>query len=153
MYRIRPWLYIGKARETGNSNFMSAYNIGAILQLAAPATHPGIESLFIDVDDGIALPAGTLQQGITFAQAQKAASRNLVIGCGAGISRSVTFTMAVLHEEEGITLLDAYEQILDVHPDAMPHYKLLKSLGVYYNDPQMTKALISRIWRLDNLDD
>jgi hypothetical protein len=152
MYRIRPWLYIGMVRETGDRSVMSAYNIGAILQLAYPATHSGIESLYIDVDDGIALPAGTLQQGITFARTQIAANRPLVIGCGAGISRSVTFTMAVLHEEESISLLDAYEQIAAIHTNAMPHYELLKSLGAHYNDPQMTKALISRIWRLDNLD-
>lgn len=153
MYRIRPWLYIGKVRETGEQATMNAYNVGAILQLAYPAQHPGIESLYINVDDGIPLPGGTLQQGTAFAHTQKTANRTLVIGCGAGISRSVTFTMAVLHEEEGISLLDAYEQIVNIHPDAMPHYELLKSLGAYYNDPQMTKALISRIWMVDNLDD
>jgi len=149
MYRIRPWLYIGKVRETGNPSMMSAYNIGAILQLAYPATHPNIESLYIEIDDGIPLPPNALQQGLAFAHAQRNLGRTLVIGCGAGISRSVMFTMAVLHEEEGISLLDAYEQIAAIHPEAMPHYELLKSLGAYYNDPASTKTLLSRIWHLD----
>lgn len=153
MYRIRPWLYIGKVRETGDLSIMSAYKIGAILQLAYPAKHLGIESLYIEVGDGVPLPANALQQGLAFAHAQRRLGQNIVIGCGAGISRSVTFTMAVLHEEEGISLLDAYEQIVAVHPEAMPHFELLKSLGQYYNDPVSTKALLSRIWLLDQSGD
>lgn len=153
MYRVRPWLYIGKVRETGDRSMMSAYKIGAILQLAYPANHPAIESLYIEVDDGVPLPPNALQQGLAFAHAQRSLGHNIVIGCGAGISRSVTFTMAVLHEEEGVSLLDAYEQIVAVHPEAMPHYELLKSLGQYYNDPTSTKALLSRIWLLDQSDD
>ena len=153
MHTIRPWLYIGKVRETGDRSIMYAYKVEAILQLAHPAQHPGIESLFVEVDDGVPLPAQALQQGIAFARVQKAAGHKLVIGCGAGISRSVTFTMAVLHEQEGISLLDAYEQIVAVHPDAMPHYILLKSLGEYYNDSSATKALLTRIWLMDVLDE
>jgi hypothetical protein len=139
MHHIRPWLYIGKARETGDRSIIYTYQIGAILQLAHPAQHPGIESLYIPVEDGEPLAAEKLQQGVTFARAQKAAGHKLVIGCGAGISRSVTFTIAVLHEEENISLLEAYQQIVGVHPDAMPHYALIKSLGAYYNDLAMTK--------------
>jgi hypothetical protein len=149
MYRIRPWLYIGKVRETGDRSIMDAYRIGAILQLAYPATHSGIESLYIEVDDGVPMPPLALQQGVRFAREQKAAGRNLVVGCGAGISRSVTFTMALLHEEEGIPLVEAYEQIVHIHPDAMPHIELIKSLGDYYKDTAATKALLSRIWLLD----
>ncbi len=149
MYLVRPWLYIGKVRETGDCNIMSAHKIGAILQLAYPAQHPDIESLYIAVDDGVPLSTEALQHGIKFARDQKAENRKLVIGCGAGISRSVTFSMAVLHEEEDISLLDAYEQIAAVHPDAMPHFELIKSLGAYYHDANAIKALLSRIWLLD----
>ncbi len=124
MYRIRPWLYIGKVRETGDRSIMDAYHIGAILQLAYPATHSGIESLYIEVDDGVPLPPLALQQGIRFAREQKAAGRNLVIGC-------------------------AYEQIVHVHPEAMPHIEMIKSLGEYNKDTAATKALLSRIWLLD----
>ncbi len=150
MHSIRKWLYIGKVRETSDRTTMYAYQIGAILQLAHPAQHPGIESLFIEVDDGVPLPATALEQGIRFARTQKAVGHHLCIGCGAGISRSVTFTMAVLHEEENISLLDAYEQIVAIHPDALPHFALLKSLGDYYNDPAATAALLARVWMIDN---
>ncbi|MBI1282119.1 MAG: hypothetical protein GC179_28590 [Anaerolineaceae bacterium] len=153
MYFIRPWLYIGKVRETGDHSLMSAYKISAILQLAYPAQHPDIKSLYINVDDGVPLSSTALQQGIQFAREQKANDCTLVIGCGAGISRSVTFTMAVLHEEEGISLLEAYEQIAAIHPEARPHYELIKSLGAYYNDHASTKALLSRIWLLDTPDE
>ncbi len=149
MHLIRAWLTIGSARETSIRTTMYAYNIGAILQLATPVQHPGIQSLYVDVNDGVPFPLDKLRTAIAFAREQKAAGHKVAIGCGAGISRSVTVAMAVLHEEEGISLLDAYEQIVAIHHDAMPHLEMLKSLGEYYDDPSAAKALLARIWLLD----
>lgn len=149
MHLIRPWLYIAAVRETSNRTTMYAYNIGAILQLATPVQHPGIQSLYVDVDDGVPFPHDKLRKAITFAREQKAAGHKLAIGCGAGISRSVTVAMAVLHEEENISLLDAFEQIVAIHPQAMPHLELIRSLGGYYDDDDAARGLLKRIWLID----
>lgn len=149
MHIIRPWLCIAAVRETSNRTTMYTYNIGAILQLASPAQHPGIQSLYVGVDDGVPFPAEKLRTAIGFAREQKAAGHRLAIGCGAGISRSVTVAMAVLHEEEQISLIEAYEQIVAIHRDAMPHLELLRSLGEYYSDSVAAKALLARIWMLE----
>ena len=45
MNKIRPWLYIGKYRETKNSFLLEAHQIGAMLQLAELVEHTGIISL------------------------------------------------------------------------------------------------------------
>ncbi|MCA0458967.1 MAG: dual specificity protein phosphatase family protein [Chloroflexi bacterium] len=150
MHLIRPWLYIAAVRETSNRTTMYTYNIGAILQLASPALHPGIENLYVPVEDGIPFPHDKLRTAITFAREQKAAGHKIAIGCGAGISRSVTVAVAVLHEEENISLLDAFEQIVAIHPDAMPHLELIRSLGSYYADEDAARALLKRIWLVDS---
>ncbi len=134
MFRIRPWLYIGKYRETRQLDYLRSYDIGAMLQLAEKVEQPGINILYVAVEDGETLPVDKLEQGVAFVRAQKAAGQNVLIACGAGISRSVAFTMAVLKEEEGISLLDAVHDIQDIHPDAYPHPLLMDSLCQYYGE-------------------
>jgi predicted protein tyrosine phosphatase len=113
-----------------------------MLQLAAPVPQPDIESLYIAVEDGVALPPDKLRQGVAFIRAQKAAERAVLVACGAGISRSVTFGLAALKEEEGLTLLDAYRAIHAVHPDALPHKALWDSLCQYYSENSDYFALL-----------
>ncbi|MBZ0287395.1 MAG: dual specificity protein phosphatase family protein [Anaerolineae bacterium] len=134
MHKIRHWLYVGKYRETADLNTLVAYRISAMLQLADKAEQPGIESLYVPVEDGEPLPVDKLRQGVDFVRAQKAAGKTVLVACGAGISRSVTFTMAVLKEEEGLTLVDALREIQKTHPDALPHDKLVYSVCQYYGE-------------------
>jgi protein-tyrosine phosphatase len=134
MQRIRPWLYVGKYRETADLDILSIYRIQAMLQLAERVEQPGIASLYIAVDDGVPLSPEKLRQGVDFVREQKAAGKTVLVACGAGISRSVTYTIAALHEEENLSLVEAYTQILDVHPDALPHAALWESLCSYYKE-------------------
>lgn len=136
MYRIRDWLYIGNYREAGDESLLRSRGINAVLHLIFGITlPPDIERLCTPVADGKPLPIEQLERGVAFVCAQKAEGRNVLIACAAGISRSVSFTMAVLHEEEGLSIIDAYHDIYQFHPDATPHPELLNSLRLYYNDP------------------
>src|SRR5437868_6406606 len=104
MHKICPWLYIGKYRETIDINILIAYRINAMLQLADKVEQIGIASLYIPVEDGEPLPADKLRQGVDFVRAQKAAGKTVLVACGAGISRSVTYSIAALKEEENLSL-------------------------------------------------
>ena len=134
MYQVRDWLWIGKYTETLLPDVLSQHGITAMLQLAAPVVQPGVESLYLIVEDGVPLHPVVLERGIKFARAQKAQGHPLLVACGAGISRSSTFATAVLKEEENLTLLNAFEQIHLAHPYAMPHPELWKSLCTYYGE-------------------
>jgi protein-tyrosine phosphatase len=133
MHKIRPWLYIGKYRETANIDTLIAYRISAMLQLADKVEQIGIPSLYIPVEDGEPLPADQLRQGVDFVRAQKAVGKTVLVACGAGISRSVTFSIAAL-KEENLGLPQAYQQILELHPEALPHPALWESLRTYYDE-------------------
>ncbi len=134
MYRIRPWLYIGKYRETLNLNLLSANQIGAALQLAGLVEQPGINILYLAVDDGVPLPADLLQKGVEFIIVNKEAGKRALVACGAGISRSASFAIAALKEVEGLSLLEALQEIKRYHPGAMPHPALWQSLCEYYDE-------------------
>jgi protein-tyrosine phosphatase len=125
MYRIRDWLYIGKYRDTTALALLRSQHISAMLQLAEYVLQPNIA------------------RGMAFVRAQKAQGSSVLIACGSGVSRSVAFTMAALHEEEHLSLIDAYQQIIREHPGAMPHPKILESLRQYYKDSIKFKDL----WR------
>jgi hypothetical protein len=133
--KIRDWLFIGKYRETQDKELLDSRQIMALLHLAAPVQLPGIEVLYLPVDDGAPVQPRYFEQGVSFVRQQKAAGHHVMIACGAGISRSTVFAIAVLHEEEGLTLIEAYRAVLEQHHDAMPHYKLWDSLREYYKSP------------------
>jgi len=133
MYTIRPWLTIGKYAETRNLNLLHGRGISAMLQLAEAVPQPGIESLYLAVEDGEPLPIPLLEEGITFIREQKSQDRHVMVACGAGISRSVLFSMAALMAEEKLSLFDAYRDIVAIHPDALPHSALGLSLAQYHH--------------------
>ena len=134
MYQVRDWLWIGKYTETLLPDALGQHGIKAMLQLAAPVVQPGVESLYLIVEDGVPLHPVVLERGIKFARAQKAQGHPVLVACGAGISRSSAFATAVLKEEENLTLLDAFAHVHEVHPYAMPHPELWKSMCAYYGE-------------------
>ena len=149
MYRIRPWLYVGKFRETQNNDWLKQCEISAILQLADSVKQPAILSLYVPVEDGELLPFERLKSGVEFVRLAKAQSSNVLIACGAGISRSASFAVAALKEEEKLTLLDAFQQVLAQHPQARPHLALWQSLCEYYDEDVTYKDILKLIRQLN----
>jgi hypothetical protein len=134
MRAIRNWLYVGKYRETLDAQYLAAYAIDAMLQLEGAVKQPGMVSLYLSVDDGVPLPVKLLRQGVDFVLAEKQQEHTVLIACGAGISRSVAFAVAVLKETEGLNLLEALQSVKVQHPEALPHPTLWKSLCDYYHE-------------------
>jgi hypothetical protein len=131
---VRPWLLVGKLAETLNLDLLHYMGVGAMLQLCQEVTQPGIVSRFLPVEDGEPLPCAVLSDGVRFIREQKAEGRSVLVACGAGVSRSVTFAVAALREEEGISLLDAYREVVAARAEARPHPVLWKSLCDCYGE-------------------
>jgi hypothetical protein len=49
--------------------------------------------------------------------------------------------VAVLKEEEGVSLLDAFQEVKQKHPQAMPHPPVWASLCAYYKEDVPNEAL------------
>ncbi len=146
MHPIRPWLYIGNFRESKQLPSLKFYGINAVLQLAEAVQHPDIVTTYVDVDDGVILSPGKLERGVAFIREQKAAGKTVLVACGAGISRSVAFSIAALKEEEGLSMADAYLDILKSHPEALPHSALWESLRTYYNETVTFQMMMNTVW-------
>jgi len=134
MDEIRPWLYIGKLRDTLQISDLRAKSINAMLQLAEHVEQPGITSLYLPVEDFAPLRYDLLERGIGFIQEQKRLGNRILVACGAGINRSSTICTAALKAEEGMNLWDAFKEVKKHHPEAMPHEPVWESLCNYYGE-------------------
>ncbi len=134
MFLVRAWLYAGKFRETQDLSLLRQHSIAAMLQLAESVEQPHIVSLYVPVEDGDPIPPAALRQGVDFVRSQKALGNTVLIACGAGISRTATFVIAVLKEEEHLSLLEAFRQLRAGHGGAIPHPTLWESLCEYYGE-------------------
>jgi len=134
MDEIRPWLYIGKLRDTLHTSYLHFKSINAMLQLAEKVEQPGIVSLYLPVEDFAPLNFRLLEQGVAFIREQKKLGHRVLVACGAGINRSSTFCTAALKEEDGLSLLDAFKEVKKRHPESMPHEPVWKSLCTYYRE-------------------
>jgi hypothetical protein len=135
MKTIRPWLSIGKYRDTLNLVLLRSHRIGAMLQLAEHVQHPQIATLYLPVEDGVPLAGDLLQRGVDFVQSAYQQGQHVLVACGAGISRSAAFATAALREVEGISLLEAITVVRHHHPDGLPHPALWEALCGYYGEP------------------
>ena len=134
MDQIRPWLYIGAYRDTLNKSYLDFKSIGAMLQLAEQVAQPNIISLYLPVQDLAPISVEHIRQGVDFVREHKQRGNRILVSCGAGINRSSAFCTAVLREEEGLSLFDAFKDVKHKHPESMPHEPVWDSLCRFYNE-------------------
>ena len=134
MNEIRPWLYIGKFRDTLDSAYLKAKSIQAMLQLAEEVEQVGITSIYLPVEDMEPIPSDLLRQGLDFVLEEKGNGHRVLVACGAGINRSSAFCTAALIETEGLSFMDAFKEVKFKHPEAMPHQPVWESLCKYYGE-------------------
>ena len=134
MDQIRPWLFIGKLRETQHLSYLRAKSITAMLQLAVQVEQPGITSLYLPVEDYAPLNFDLLEQGVSFVKSQKEIGHSVLVACAAGINRSSSFCTATLIAEEGLSLFDAFREVKKAHPESTPHEPVWKSPCEYYGE-------------------
>jgi len=134
MDQIRPWLFIGKYRDTTNGSYLQHNNIRAMLQLAELVQQPEIDSLYLPVQDLAPVSWTHLRQGLDFIRQHKEKGNRILVACGAGINRSSSFCAAALKEAEGLGLFEAFKEVKRFHPESMPHEPVWESLCSYYNE-------------------
>ncbi len=78
MNSIRPWLFIGKYVETKSPELLNFNIIGSMLHLAEKFLIPGINTLYLPVEDGKPVPIDLLIQGVDFVLAEKQKGGNSI---------------------------------------------------------------------------
>jgi protein-tyrosine phosphatase len=134
MFKIRDWLLISGFPSASSPNLVKSQGVQASLQLFEAIQMDGVDSLFIEVQDGHEITPAQIRKGVDFVREHQQKGKRVLITCGAGISRSVTFSIASLKEIEGLSLPDAYRAIRQHHPEAMPDHIHWKSIADFYGE-------------------
>jgi protein-tyrosine phosphatase len=141
MHKIRDWLYVSGHAFARSETLLHEQQIGALLSLYEQLDHPSVDCLFIPAEEGYPFSTHMIEQGVSFVRQQHEQGKHILISCGHGISRSVSFALASLKEIEGLTLEQAYRQVHSKHAEAMPDHVHWESLCRYYQEE-------SDFWRI-----
>ena len=146
MNQVLDWLYVGSIRDAENLEQLKGAGIEALLSLAYPVDHPDILLGYVPFDDGEPIPEDVLYKALSFVRRQRREGRKVLIACSAGVSRSPSIAIAVLHELAGYPLVDAFRAVIDRVHKAFPDPALWNSLCRHYG--QMVS--IHDVWRRED---
>jgi protein-tyrosine phosphatase len=103
---LREALKVGELQTRGIQAVLQLYT-APIERLTLPAS---CEALHLQVRDREPLPPEALVSGLEFISRHRAEGRTVLVVCGAGTSRSVTFVAGQLYRE-GHSLSEAFGKI------------------------------------------
>ncbi len=133
MNEVLEWLYVGSVQDAENYGALKEAGIAAVLTLAWPITHPDdIVVKRVYFEDGEPIPDEVFYQTLSFVRQQRRQGRKILIACSAGISRSPTIAIAVLHELEGYPLVEAFRTAIERIHLAQPRAETWSSLCRFY---------------------
>lgn len=142
-------LYVGDLYSLQSQKLVKDEGITAIVRLDLASR----EKLNWNSDDFVVLdaafedtksiPDGTISKVTKFIHQQIEADRTVLIHCAAGISRSVSLTIAYLIEYEDMSLAEAFGTVREGRTQAYPHENLLISLIEHYDLPYNTSRVIN----------
>jgi hypothetical protein len=148
---VSDGIAIGSRRDAMERELLQSAGINAILQLYGPERerpdfpHVAV-AVCLYVVDGEPLNSESICTGVEFIRTQRRAGNNVLVACGAGMSRSAAFVAAFL-VEEGEDLADAFLTLMRQRPIIMPHPVVLRSLVEYYNVAASTETILARLAR------
>lgn len=136
-------VYLGKARAYYANPQLQKAGLKRILKLYLGAPYWPDAFLVCEntLDDGVFIPLEKLQRGVTFIQESVNAGAKILVVCGAGMSRSVTFVLAYMLEK-GYDLKEAWQLLHSQHPPAHPTPAMWQSLIEHYQLPHKVEEVI-----------
>ena len=146
--QITDQILIGPAHLASRSGALAAREVDSVILLCESweglEWPEDVDVFHLPFEDAERIPDGYLEQIVTFGQEELEAGRTIMVCCAAGISRSSTGVLAILHSD-GMPLPDAYRLLHKQHEPAAPHPALMRSLFQHFDLPYDWADLIA--WR------
>lgn len=151
-------LYVGDFDAILNQNETKEEGITAIVRLDMASREKyqwckDFAILDVAFADTKAIPDGIIPKVTKFIYRQIENDKTVLVHCAAGMSRSVSLTMAYLIEYEGMSLAEAFGTVREGRTQAYPHENLLISLIEYYDLPYNTSKVVNPRFISELMDD
>ncbi|MEQ2299378.1 Dual specificity protein phosphatase 7 [Ameca splendens] len=132
--QILPYLYLGCAKDSANLDVLSKYNIKYILNVT-----PNLPNMFehegdfkykqIPISDHWSQNLSQFfPEAISFIDEARSKKCGILVHCLAGISRSVTVTVAYLMQKLNLSLNDAYDFVKRKKSNISPNFNFMGQL-------------------------
>ncbi|KAH8364146.1 hypothetical protein KR084_002987 [Drosophila pseudotakahashii] len=127
-------LFLGNASHSCDSNALQKYNIKYVLNVTPDLPNEFeksgiIKYLQIPITDHYSQDlAMHFPDAIQFIEEARSANSAVLVHCLAGVSRSVTVTLAYLMHTRGLSLNDAFMMVRDRKPDVSPNFHFMQQL-------------------------
>ncbi|XP_001973300.3 dual specificity protein phosphatase Mpk3 [Drosophila erecta] len=127
-------LFLGNATHSCDSEALKKYNIKYVLNVTPDLPNKFKESgdikyLQIPITDHYSQDLAIhFPDAIQFIEEARSASSVVLVHCLAGVSRSVTVTLAYLMHTRGLSLNDAFAMVRDRKPDVSPNFHFMQQL-------------------------
>ncbi|KAH8315686.1 hypothetical protein KR059_008297 [Drosophila kikkawai] len=127
-------LFLGNASHSCDSNALQRYNIKYVLNVTPDLPNEFeklgiIKYLQIPITDHYSQDlAMHFPDAIQFIEEARSANSAVLVHCLAGVSRSVTVTLAYLMHTRGLSLNDAFMMVRDRKPDVSPNFHFMQQL-------------------------
>ncbi|EDV97590.1 GH16949 [Drosophila grimshawi] len=131
---IIPGLFLGNASHSCDSNALQKYNIKYVLNVTPDLPNEFeksgiIKYLQIPITDHLSQDlAMHFPAAIHFIEEARSANSAVLVHCLAGVSRSVTVTLAYLMQTRALSLNDAFMLVRDRKPDVSPNFHFMQQL-------------------------
>ncbi|XP_001352925.4 dual specificity protein phosphatase Mpk3 [Drosophila persimilis] len=127
-------LFLGNVTHSGDSKALQKYNIKYVLNVTPDLPNEFeksgiIKYLQIPITDHYSQDlAMHFPDAIQFIEEARSANSAVLVHCLAGVSRSVTVTLAYLMHTRGLSLNDAFMMVRDRKPDVSPNFHFMQQL-------------------------
>lgn len=131
---IVPGLFLGNASHSGDSRALQKYNIKYVLNVTPDLPNVfeasgGIQYLQIPITDHYSQDlAMHFPAAIQFIEEARSKNAAVLVHCLAGVSRSVTVTLAYLMHTRALCLNEAFTLVRDRKPDVSPNFHFMEQL-------------------------
>ncbi|KAL1235531.1 Dual specificity protein phosphatase [Trichinella pseudospiralis] len=131
---IIPYLYLGNAANASDISVLQKYNINYVVNVTrnlpnAFESDARFKYLQIPIDDNWSQNlASHFPKAIQFINEARSKKCGVLVHCLAGISRSVTVTVAYLMQTLSLSLDDAYDMVKRHKPNISPNFDFLGQL-------------------------
>lgn len=144
---IIPWLFLGNAENSCDLDSLRRHKICYILNVT-----PNLPNAFQQDDMGIKYMQLPIQddwsqkilpfftEAINFIDEARENSQGVLVHCLAGISRSVTITLAYLMHTLSISLNDAYDLVKKRKSNISPNFNFMEQLVDYERQLNLTSC-------------
>ncbi|ELT95734.1 hypothetical protein CAPTEDRAFT_182593 [Capitella teleta] len=144
--RVLPCLFLGNASNAADIQCLNKNNIRYILNVTQDIPNAfegrdGFRYMQIPIDDHWSQNlASFFHDAITFIDEARERDCGVLVHCLAGISRSVTVTVAYLMHSRSLSLNDAYDFVKRCKPDISPNFNFMGQLKDFETTLNVTRG-------------